>query len=259
MRELVGPTEPSCFDNPTGAPVFGAEIEPERYESVLDFGCGCGRLARQMIQQQPRPRTYVGIDLHKGMVRWNQQNLQPAAPGFEFHHHNVYEAGFNPDPNAPRMAEFPVDTSSVSLLIAWSVFTHLTQAQCEHYLREVARVLRPDGVMISTWFFFDKAAFPMMQDFQYALYINDINPTNAVIFDARWIMDLTTSLGLILRKAVPPNVRGFAYTLQFTPARAGVVGTVLPPDQAPFGRKPPPIGRANADRIGLETSGTVSE
>ena len=253
MRELVGPIDPAFFDNPTRSPVFGAEIEPHLYDSVLDFGCGCGRLARQMIQQHPRPRRYVGIDLHKGMVLWNQRNLQGAAPGFEFHHHNVYNRGFNPDAALPRTAAFPVEDSSVSLIIAWSVFTHLTQDQCEHYLREVARVLRPDGVLMSTWFLFDKAGFPMMQDFQHALYINEIDPTNAVIFEAAWVMSATAAVGLVLRRVVPPSVRGFAWTLQFTPKESGATPVDLPPDEAPFGRTPPPIGRADANTVGLDT------
>ena len=141
MRELVGITDLSYYDNPTASPVFGDNVEIDLYENVLDFGCGCGRLARQLIQQVPRPRTYLGLDLHKGMVRWDQENLAPAAPGFEFQHHDVYHIGFNPSATAPRTATFPAPDQSVSLVIAHSVFTHLVQDQCDHYLREVARVL----------------------------------------------------------------------------------------------------------------------
>ena len=45
----------------------------------------------------------------------------------------------------------------------------------------------PDGVAVTTWFLFDKANFPMMQEFQNALYISDFDPTNAVIFDRTWL------------------------------------------------------------------------
>lgn len=251
MRELVGPTDPAMFDNPTGAPVFGTEIEPELYDNVLDFGCGCGRLARQMIQQHPRPRRYLGLDLHKGMVRWDRENLQPLVTGFEFQHHDVYNRSFNRDAPATK-APFPVEDHTVSLLVAWSVFTHVTQDQCEHYLREAARVLRPDGVMISTWFLFDKSAFPMMQDFQNVLYINEIDPSNATIFDRKWVVQLTSDLGLTIRSAKPPTVRGFHWNLQFTPTRPGVTAVELPEDNAPVGRRPPPLGRENADMVGLE-------
>ena len=68
MRELVGPTDPSSFDNPTGDLIY-PYLPESAYESVLDFGCGCGRVARQLIQQRVRPLHYLDIDLHRGMIQ----------------------------------------------------------------------------------------------------------------------------------------------------------------------------------------------
>ncbi len=87
MRQLVGPTDEAAFNNPTGDAILG--VPESQFDAVLDFGCGCGRLARQMLQQRVPPRRYVGFDLHAGMVRWCQTNLAPRAPGFEFLHHDV--------------------------------------------------------------------------------------------------------------------------------------------------------------------------
>ena len=70
---------------------------------------------------------------------------------------------------------------------ATSVFTHLIESQAEYYLARSRRVLAPTGVLIATFFLFDKAGFPFMQDIQNALYINHGDPTNAVIFDRRWL------------------------------------------------------------------------
>ena len=44
LMKSVGTAEKSFFDNPKGEPVFINEIEPENYERVFDFGCGCGRI-----------------------------------------------------------------------------------------------------------------------------------------------------------------------------------------------------------------------
>jgi SAM-dependent methyltransferase len=66
MRQLVGPTDEAAFDDPSGDPIL--QLPESQFNSVLDFGCGCGRLARQMMQQRARPRRYVGFDLHLGMV-----------------------------------------------------------------------------------------------------------------------------------------------------------------------------------------------
>ena len=44
MRQLVGPTDVAAFENPTGTPIL--QVPVERFDSVLDFGCGWGRFAR---------------------------------------------------------------------------------------------------------------------------------------------------------------------------------------------------------------------
>ncbi len=35
---------------------------------LLDAGCGCGRVARNLIHQPLR--SYVGFDRHRGMIDW---------------------------------------------------------------------------------------------------------------------------------------------------------------------------------------------
>jgi Methyltransferase domain len=84
----------------------------------------------------------------------------------------VYSAGLNPS-GAARLLPLPAEDCYFTLSNAWSVFTHLGQDQTEHYLREAARLLRPDGYPHATWFLFDKSAFPMMQTFLNALFINE--------------------------------------------------------------------------------------
>ncbi len=247
MRQLVGPTDPTAFDQPVGQPVF-ATATNDQYDSVFDFGCGCGRIARKLALGAPRPKRYVGVDLHRGMVQWCNDNLATVLPGFEFHHLNVHNAAFNPDPSRPLVAPFPVDDQSVTLFIAWSVFTHIVESQVDHYLDELKRVLRPDGIAMITTFLFDKAAFPMMQDFQNALYINDVDPWNAVIFDTAWLIASLERRGLRIRAADAPEVYGFQWTLE---VEVGIGSISLPEDLAPVGRRAPPLVPAGAPAIGL--------
>src|SRR6185369_13015906 len=116
-RALIGRVDEEYFDNPSGAPVF-PELPPSAYDSVLDFGCGCGRIARQMIQQTRPPRRYVGVDIHGGMIKWCRKTLAPLAKGFEFHHHDLFNRSLNPRGALGHMP-FPVPDRSVSLLVAW--------------------------------------------------------------------------------------------------------------------------------------------
>ena len=250
MRQLVGPTDEAAFDNPGGDPIF-AGLTPETFDSVVDFGCGCGRLARQMIQQRAKPRRYLGFDLHSGMVRWCQRELAPRAPGFEFRHHDIFNVAFNPGADKPSVLPMPVEDGSASLMVALSVFTHTTQAQTEHYLREAARVLRPDGVLVASWFLFEKRFFPMMHDFQNTLYINIEDPTNATIFDREWLRLSLHSLGLVIVRVVQPSLRGFQWLLHIRHAAAGEADVAIPQDHAPFGRLPPPIPIVDPTKVGL--------
>ena len=249
MRQLVGPTDEAAFDNPTGDPVF-AHVPEAQFESVVDFGCGCGRLARQMMQQRARPRRYLGFDLHPGIVRWCQRELAPRAPGFTFLHHDIYNPVFNPDPAKPRWLPMPAEDGTARLMIALSVFTHTTQAQTEHYLREAARVLHPDGVLVASWFLFEKRFFPMMHDFQNTLYINVEDPTNATIFDREWLQASLHNLGLGVVRAVQPGLRGFQWLLHIRHLSAGEPVIAIPEDQAPFGRLPPPIPVMDPTKVG---------
>jgi SAM-dependent methyltransferase len=239
-RRLVGPTDPAFFDNPTSAIVF-PDVRPEAYASVFDFGCGCGRLARQLMQQRPRPGRYLGVDRHKGMVTWCRDNLAPQAPGFEFQHHDVFHEVLNPS-GTPGHLPLPAADGAVTLFIAWSVFTHLLEPDAEFYLRELGRVLSPDGVAVCTWFIFDKGDFPMMQEFQNALMINATDPTNAVIFDRTWLVDQIARAGLVATHVTPPDIRGFQWTLHLQQRTSGRTPVAFPEDRAPRGIARPPVG-----------------
>jgi SAM-dependent methyltransferase len=251
MRTLVGPTEEAMFDNPDGRLVY-ADVPEEMYRAVFDFGCGCGRIARQLIQQRPRPERYVGIDLHRGMIEWCRRNLARRAPEFQFKHHNVYNHGFNPDPTLPEILAFPVEDDSFTLAIAHSVFTHTTETQAPHYLHEVARILTPTGVLRSSWFLFDKSEFPMLQEVQNALYISHVDPTAAVIFDREWVQRAAADARLTIFSATPPDIRGYQWVLLMTPARPGIEEVELPRDNAPIGVVDLPTPPPNPSRIGLD-------
>ena len=88
-----------------------------------------------------------------------------------------------------------------------------------------------------------------MQPFQSALFINETDPSNAVIFDRAWVRDTARSLDLVITWVRPPVARGFQWHLVMR--RAGVGAEVdLPEDTAPVGQRPPPLTPADAQNIG---------
>ncbi len=230
LRQLVGTTDPALYDNPDGE-LLDPSIGADRHRRVFDFGCGCGRVARRLLQQDPRPERYVGIDLHPGMIAWCERNLR--APGFEFHHHDV--AGtWNPG-GARSTAPFPVADSSFTLVLAWSVFTHLTEEQVAPYLAEVGRILEPGGAFLSTWFLFERPDFPMLPDDHHALYADYRYPEAAVLYDRDWVLEQVREAGLTLFDASPPEIHGFQWMLRIAPAGDGLPEAALPADEAPYG------------------------
>lgn len=240
LRKSVGPIEDEFYDNPKGELIFGDQIPSENYSSVFDFGCGCGRIARQlMMQNLSSPETYVGIDLFKDSIKWCSQNLSPINPAYRFHHLDVFNAQFNPR-SKKEVAPFPTN-EKFRLVNAHSVFTHITEPYLDHYLGECARVLDAKGIFRATWFLFDKKSFPMMQEFQNGLYINLNDPTNATIFDYRFIEKKYDDLGLVIFRIIPPSVRGHQWILLAMPKENAMPKAEFPDDVAPIGIVRAPI------------------
>jgi len=91
----------------------------------------------------------------------------------------------------------------------------------------------------------------MMQSFQNALYINDNDPTNAVIFDRNWLKSAVADAGLGIIKIIPPQVRGYQWLMQMTHAGKGYSEVDFPLDLAPTGIARPPVPLKDASQIGL--------
>jgi len=241
LRKSVGPIDDAYYENPEGGLVFEPEIPASNYRSVFDFGCGCGRVARQLLLQRQSPvGSYLGIDLFKESIAWAKQNLTPVNKGFQFQHHDVFNIQFNQNTKS-ETAAFPANDTSFSIVNAHSVFTHILERNVQFYLSECSRILTEDGIFRSSWFFFDKKFFPMMQDFQNCLYINVDDPINATIFDYQYVRTLFRQNGLTIFSIIPPPIRGFQWFLFARRSSGTVTEADFPDDVAPFGVCRPPV------------------
>jgi SAM-dependent methyltransferase len=100
-------------------------------ESWLDFGCGCGRVARHLLQSE-RIGIYCGVDVDAAHVRWLKNHVAG-----EWH----------------RIAPFPpmqLDSARFDVVASVSVFTHLDESAQDAWLSEIVRVLRPGGYLLAT-------------------------------------------------------------------------------------------------------------
>jgi len=100
---------------------------------VLDWGCGSGRVALQLLERQEL--DLHGCDVDPEAIEW----LRRVAPGGEW---RFRVSGF-----APPLS-YPDD--SFDVVYAASVFTHLNQADQLAWLRELKRLLAPEGAALLT-------------------------------------------------------------------------------------------------------------
>jgi SAM-dependent methyltransferase len=103
----------------------------EAFDAILDFGCGCGRVLRQ-IRQRTSAKLF-GCDYNAKLVGWCRQNLS-----FATFTQNRLQGNL----------EYP--DRSFDFIYAWSVFTHLTEHQSIFWIDELRRVLRPGGYLYFT-------------------------------------------------------------------------------------------------------------
>lgn len=99
--------------------------------SILDFGCGCGRVIRH-LKSLKTPRL-CGSDYNPALIEWSRRNL----PFAEFETN-----GLRPPLNYADEA--------FDLVYSLSVFTHLTEDLQTQWIKELWRVIGPGGYLLIT-------------------------------------------------------------------------------------------------------------
>jgi SAM-dependent methyltransferase len=101
-------------------------------KNILEFGCGSARLLR-LLRCIP-DANLIGTDMNSVCIDWCRENIT----GAEFYQNE----------KMPPLA-FARD-SSIDLIFACSVFTHISLDLQKRWLEELYRILRPGGVFLCT-------------------------------------------------------------------------------------------------------------
>lgn len=126
-------------------------------ERVLDAGCGYGRIAVPLTRFLTTGE-YAGFDIDARAIRWCRRAISRRHPNFWFAHADVANSHYNPHGSTtPETFTFPCADRSVDVVMATSLFTHLLPAAAARYVAEIARVLKPRGRGVLTFFLFDAA------------------------------------------------------------------------------------------------------
>jgi SAM-dependent methyltransferase len=104
-------------------------LQPDRAGTVLDFGCGVGRLTQALAR---RFRSCVGIDISQEMIT--------QANALNHYGHCRYVVSTTP--------QLPLTDESCSFIYSNLVLQHMARRFALNYLREFTRVLAPGGVVV---------------------------------------------------------------------------------------------------------------
>ena len=129
------------------------------HSHVLDVGCGMGRLATALIDYLADDGRYYGFDIVPSGIKWAQAHVAAGHPNIHFVLADIYNKEYNPGGKLKAVEyRFPYDDLSFDLVVLVSVFTHLVPGDLEHYVAEIARVLRPGGRCYATFSLIDAEA-----------------------------------------------------------------------------------------------------
>lgn len=104
-------------------------IATGRLKSLLDFGCGSGRVIRHWISL--KGTKVYGADYNPQLIEWCRENLAFAQ--------------FEVNDLAPPLA---YEDEKFDLIYALSVFTHLPESLQHDWMKELFRVLKPGGYLV---------------------------------------------------------------------------------------------------------------
>jgi SAM-dependent methyltransferase len=108
----------------------GAGRPLERMGAILDFGCGCGRIARWFVDAQDT--EIHGCDYNGELAAWCDSNLS-----------------FMRVANSGLLPPLPYPDYRFDFVYAFSVFTHLSEDLAYDWMAELRRVVKPGGLI---WF-----------------------------------------------------------------------------------------------------------
>lgn len=188
-------------------------INPD--DTILEVGCGVGRDAIELTQILNNNGRYVGFDIIKPSIEWCSSNITPKHPNFNFHYYDINSQIHNSGGSIKTTdVVLPAKTGTVDRIFLHSVFTHMFEADIIHYLKEFNRVLKPDGLVLASFFILDEESLkrahsgkgkkhrhPLTFEHPYGkdTYVNDTEyPEGAIGFSPNKVRSMLNKSGLMV-------------------------------------------------------------
>jgi Methylase involved in ubiquinone/menaquinone biosynthesis len=100
--------------------------------TLLDWGCGPGRVVRHFSELLPEAIIYAS-DYNKKYIRWCSEHLN----GIQFLHNEL-------------LPPIRLQDNSLHVIYSLSILTHLSEKAHQLWIQEIYRLLKPNGIAIIT-------------------------------------------------------------------------------------------------------------
>jgi SAM-dependent methyltransferase len=172
--------------------------------SVVDVGCGYGRLAYALLHEG-FAGEYLGLDVLKPQISWLQEHFTPNAPKYRFAQLDIRNDRYNPS-GTEDAASLKIEATEPGLILCLSVFTHMLEGDVLTYLREFSRIMGPHSVAYVTFFLLNdeqrllekegKSRFPIEKQLNDHCAIHDsASPLHVVAYEENWLTHQIALLG----------------------------------------------------------------
>ncbi len=102
-------------------------------ETILDWGCGPGRIIRHLPGLLSPSSKIYGTDYNAKSIEWCKNNLK----GIDFNKNSIE-------------ALLPYNDNHFDFIFGISIFTHLSEQKHNEWIEELTRILKPGGLMMFT-------------------------------------------------------------------------------------------------------------
>ena len=146
-------------------------LQPD--EKVLDVGCGIGRMAIPLTKYLSENAIYEGFDVVPSGIDWCTKNITNKYKNYHFQVADLYNQPYNPSGHSYSVDyKFPYEDNYFDFVFLTSVFTHLLPKDMENYLKEISRVLKPNGRCLITWFLLNDESNQLMEESKSVINFN---------------------------------------------------------------------------------------
>ncbi len=168
---------------------------PQKHWNVLDVGCGCGRLAVNLVDEVEQ---YTGIEVQKRFVDWCRENINKG----HFYYYDFHNHMYNKEGSVDNIEWANIEDSSQDVVYMSSVITHMRTKDFLSIMDESYRVLKNGGKLVFSCFVQSSASkgketvpygkdgiLPIDKTLDEVSWTDDLNDCRYIVYKDEWIKE----------------------------------------------------------------------